>query len=89
MSSWHVYIIECKDRSLYTGITNDLPARIKKHKEGLGAKYTRSRGVKKLVHKENFKTRSAAARREAKIKRLTRTEKIELIKTAKRCNVHR
>lgn len=83
MATWHVYILECKDKSLYTGITNDLPARIKKHKEGLGAKYTRSRGVKKLVYRESCGTHSAAAIREAEIKKLTRVQKLKLIKKCK------
>ncbi len=76
---WFVYIIECSDKSLYTGSTNDISARFKRHKEGKGAKYTRSRGVKRLVYTQKFRNRSAALKKEAAIKRLTRSEKLMLI----------
>ncbi len=77
---WYLYIIRCKDGSLYTGITTDVKQRVAKHKSGTGAKYTRGRGVAKLVYTEVHKSRSAASKREYQIKSLTRQEKLELIK---------
>lgn len=79
MKKWFVYILECADGTLYTGITNDLLSRIEKHKLGTGAKYTRSRGVKKILHQEIFNTKSKALKREAEIKNLTRSEKLKLL----------
>jgi len=81
MSRWFVYMVRCADRSLYTGISNDLISRIKKHNVGKGAKYTRSRLPVKLVWREQKSSERAARRREAAIKGLTRLEKIDLIKT--------
>ncbi len=76
--SWHVYIISCSDDTLYTGITNDLARRIKEHNDGIGSKYTRPRRPVQLVYREGRGSRSAAARREAAIKGLTRQEKMKL-----------
>lgn len=64
---------------MYTGYTNDLGARIEKHKSGEGAKYTKSRGVKKLVYFEDFESKSDAMKREAEIKSWPREEKLKLI----------
>lgn len=75
-----MYILKCGDGSLYTGITTDVERRIKQHTEGTGAKYTRGKGPLKLVYKKRFKNRSLASKREAAIKKLTREEKIKLIK---------
>ncbi|MBF0619083.1 MAG: GIY-YIG nuclease family protein [Candidatus Omnitrophica bacterium] len=80
--TWHVYILECKNKSFYTGITNDLEQRLKKHQHGLGAKYTRAFGADKFVYTEDFSTRSDALKREAKIKGLTRDMKEALINGA-------
>lgn len=77
--NWFVYILLCADGSLYTGITTDLARRIDEHKAGTGAKYTRSHPVKECAHSESAPSRSAALRREAEIKRLTRAEKLALI----------
>ena len=74
-----VYIVRCSDGSLYTGYTTDLPARVKKHNEGKGAKYTRSRLPVELVYFEEFETQREARSREGKIKQLTRAEKLALI----------
>ncbi len=79
MSRWHVYIVRCSDGSLYTGITNDLVRRIEKHNAGKGAKYTRSRLPVTLVWSERKSAESATRRREAAIKKLTRTGKLSLI----------
>jgi len=75
-----LYIIKCRDGSLYTGITTDLAKRLKCHNEGKASKYTRARKPVKIVHKEFFDNESAARKREIKVKGLSRAEKIELVK---------
>lgn len=77
--SWVVYILQCADDTLYTGITNDLPARISAHEEGRGAKYTKGRAPLKLVYQEDCENRSTASKREREIKALPRDLKKELI----------
>jgi len=71
--------LECKDNSLYTGITNDLQKRIIAHNSGKGAKYTKARLPVKLIYKEVYKTKSDSLKREFEIKKLKREEKIKLI----------
>ena len=73
------YILKCSDNSLYTGWTNDIKHRLKMHNEAKGAKYTRGRGPVELVYLEEFDTKQEAMSKEAKIKRLTRKEKLLLI----------
>lgn len=80
MSSWILYIIECHDGSLYAGITTNLVRRLKCHNEGKATRYTRIRRPVKLVYREDFDNESSARKREAKVKSLSRTEKLELIK---------
>ena len=75
---WLIYIVECCDGSLYTGITNDLQKRINSHNAGTGAKYTAVRRPVRLVYRENATSRSSASKREISIKRLTRKAKQEL-----------
>lgn len=77
--AWFVYMLRCGDGSLYTGCTNDLRRRLKAHQSGRGAKYTRSRQPVALVYREELPDRSAALRREAAVKRLTRAQKLALI----------
>lgn len=77
--SWWVYILRCADDTLYTGITADLERRLAAHNSGKGAKYTRGRGPVTLLYREAVADHSAALRREAAIKRLSRAEKLELI----------
>jgi putative endonuclease len=77
---WYVYIIICKDKSLYTGMTNDIERRFKQHKSGHGSKYVRSRGVKKLAYTEVCRTKRKAMKREIEIKGFSRQKKLELIK---------
>lgn len=77
--SWRVYIVRCRDGSLYTGCTNDLPRRVAAHNAGRGARYTRSRLPVELVWNVRVKDRSAALSREAKLKQLTREEKLALV----------
>lgn len=74
-----LYILECKDNKLYTGITNDLIQRLEKHKSGKGSKFVRANLPFKLVYTENNLDRSQALKRELEIKNLTKREKIELI----------
>ena len=76
---YFVYIIECRDTSLYTGITTDLARRLDEHKHGIGSNYTRSRGAVKIVYSEKRRTRSLALKREAEIKRLPRAKKLALL----------
>lgn len=74
-----VYILECADGTLYTGITNDLPRRLAAHQAGTAARYTRARGFRALRYSEPQPDRSAAQIREAAIKRLSRAQKEALI----------
>ena len=76
----YVYILSCSDVSLYTGWTNNLEKRIKAHSNGKGAKYTRARLPVELVYFEEFEDKIEAMRREYAIKKLTRKEKLLLIK---------
>ena len=78
---WHVYIVRCSDGTLYTGITNDLEKRIEAHNSGKdGARYTRSRRPVTLVYSEEVESKSAAAKLEYQIKRMTRVKKMKMIK---------
>lgn len=77
---WYVYIVKCRDNTLYTGITTDIKRRIKEHNGKKGAVYTRTRVPVKLVYKENRRNLSQALKREAYIKNLTRREKLKLIR---------
>lgn len=77
--SWYVYMLRCKDNSLYTGYTDDVDRRCAVHNAGKGAKYTRGRGPVTIVYREECPDKSTALRREAAIKRLTHAEKETLI----------
>ena len=81
--SWCVYILKCRDGTLYTGITNDLTARLEAHENGTGAKYTCGRGPFELLYSQDHPDRSAASKREYQIKSLSRQEKIRLCKPHK------
>ncbi len=77
---WYVYMVQCRDGSLYTGIAKDLEKRVEEHNSGsTGAKYTRSRRPVHLVYQEEVPSRSAAAKREYEIKQLTAAGKNALI----------
>ena len=76
---WLVYMLRCRDSSLYCGITNDLPKRLKAHTAGKASRYTRSRLPVKLAYSEQKRTKSAALKRELAIKRLRRAEKDRLV----------
>lgn len=78
--SYFVYILECNDGTLYTGITKDVDKRVQEHNTSeKGAKYTKARRPVKLVYKEAAEDRSSASKREYAIKKLPREEKKELI----------
>ncbi|MBQ7329069.1 MAG: GIY-YIG nuclease family protein [Oscillospiraceae bacterium] len=81
---WLVYILQCGDGTLYTGITDDLPHRLEMHRAGKGAKYTRGRAPLTLVYRENVPSYSDALKREYRIKQLPRTEKLKLIESYKK-----
>ena len=76
---FYTYIVECNDKTLYTGYTTDVEARIKTHNSGKGAKYTRSRLPVKLVYFEEHETKSEAMSRGYAIKKMTRANKLKLI----------
>ena len=76
----YVYIVRCSDQTLYTGWTNQLEKRIEAHNAGKGAKYTKARLPVEIIYHEEYPTKEEAMRREAAIKKLTRKQKIELIK---------
>ncbi len=79
---YYLYILECADKSLYTGITVDLERRVMEHNTSkLGAKYTRAHRPVKLVYTKKFRNRSNASKAEARVKMLSREEKINLIKS--------
>lgn len=78
--SYFVYILECRDRSLYTGITKDITKRLDEHNtKTSGAKYTKARRPVKVVYQEPSVNRSTASKREYEIKKLTRLKKLELV----------
>jgi len=78
---YYIYIVQCADETLYTGIAKDLKRRVKEHNESeKGAKYTRARRPVKLVYSEKFTDRSTASKREYEIKKkMTRMQKLKLI----------
>jgi putative endonuclease len=76
---YFVYIILCKDKSLYAGITTDVERRFDEHKNKKGGHYTSSRGVVRVVYSEKHKNRSTASRRESEIKRFSRRQKLDLV----------
>jgi len=78
---YFVYILKCSDQTFYTGITTNLDRRIKEHNSSkLGAKYTKVRRPLKLIYSKNFENRSEASIEEARIKKLTRLEKLNFLK---------
>jgi len=76
---YFVYLLECADGSIYTGITTDLKRRLKEHQEGIGGHYTKARGAIRILYKEEHKDRSSASKREAEIKKMKREDKLSLI----------
>lgn len=78
-NSWYIYILECRDGSFYTGVTNNLEKRQEKHNQGKASRYTRARLPVKLLYSEKFRSRAAAQKRECALKSLNRKEKEKLI----------
>ncbi|MDO8565667.1 MAG: GIY-YIG nuclease family protein [Candidatus Moranbacteria bacterium] len=79
--SYYLYILKCADGTLYTGITVDLKRRIIEHNSSaLGAKYTRGRRPVTLIFSKKFRTRSTASVAESRIKKLSREEKLDVVK---------
>lgn len=77
--SYFVYLIECEDKSIYTGITTDVTRRFNEHKNGKGGHYTSSRRAVKVLYTEQFRTRSKALKREFEIKSWTHEKKLSLV----------
>ena len=77
---YFVYLLQCQDNSIYTGITTDLERRFAQHKNKKGGHYTASRKVKKIIYTEQFPAKSAALKRESEIKSWRRDKKLKLIK---------
>jgi putative endonuclease len=83
-SQWLLYMVECRDGSLYTGITNDLERRLSQHNDGSGARYTRSRRPVQLRYREVCESRSAALVRECSVRLLPPKEKWALVEKYQR-----
>ena len=79
---WFVYILECSDRTLYVGVTNDVAKRVAAHECGKGARYTRGRAPLVVRHVEEVATRADAQKREAAIRKLSRAKKLALFSDA-------
>ncbi|MAW67375.1 MAG: endonuclease [Chloroflexi bacterium] len=77
--NWYVYILLCRDGTLYTGITNDIKKRMLAHEKGKGAKYTKGRGPFKLVYENIFNNQSMAMKEENRIKKLSKVQKLKLV----------
>lgn len=75
---WHVYLVRCSDGSIYTGITDNVEARLKKHNSGRGARYTAQRRPVILLHSETLESQGSAMKREAQIKRWSKRQKEDL-----------
>lgn len=82
-AAWIVYMLRCRDGSLYTGITNDLAKRLKVHAAGRASRYTRSRLPVAVVYQERQPTKSRALSREAAVKKLSKREKESLVAEAR------
>ena len=82
IGTWFVYLLRCRDNSLYTGITTDLSRRLKQHNSGTASRYTRSRLPVVLVYQECQASRSLALKRELAIKGLSRNKKNSLVQSA-------
>ena len=81
---YFVYLLRCKDKSIYTGITTDLKRRLAEHRAGTGSRYTRAHRAVKILYTEKCRNRSAASKREAEIKRMTRSQKMVLCTSNKK-----
>jgi len=79
---YFLYILECEDKSLYTGITTDIERRLKEHKEGIGSRYTKARKAVGFLYVEKHENRSEASKRELEIKKWPRSKKLNLIENS-------
>ena len=77
---WYVYVLECRNKALYTGVTDNIEQRFQKHQTGQGGHYTSYNRPKKILYKEEFKNLSEAKTRELQIKRWSKSKKLALIK---------
>lgn len=81
MNLWYVYMVECADKTLYSGITTDLERRIQEHNDSVkGARYTRAKRPVTLVYSEQLPDRSTASKREYELKQLSREDKLTLVR---------
>ena len=88
-SPWLVYMVQCSDKSLYTGITNNLKRRLASHNRGKGAAYTRSKLPVEVVYIQHTSSKSEALKQEATIKKLSRLQKLRLTsKLENHLNLH-
>ncbi len=78
---YFVYILECEDGSLYTGITTNIERRFSEHLQGIGSRFTRAKKAKQIIYTETYPDRSAASKRESAIKKLSREKKLALVLT--------
>ena len=85
---WIVYMLECADKILYTGITSNLDRRMAEHAAGKGARYTKGRGPFRLVYRETCQSRAEASRRETAIKVLDRAQKLHLCTSSSTGRMH-
>ena len=83
-NNWYIYILQCADNTLYTGVTTDVRARLATHNAGKGAKYTRGRLPAILLYQENTVNRSTALQRERAIKKMRAADKRQLVATQHR-----
>lgn len=79
---YFVYLLECEDGSLYTGITTDVTRRFAEHQQGIGSSFTRSKKAKRIVYTETHPDRSSASSREAEIKTWSREKKLALVSSS-------
>jgi len=75
---WYLYLVRCSDKSIYTGIAKDVTARVEKHNQGKGARFTATRRPVSLIYQEEHKNRVSAMKRENKIKGWSKKKKLSL-----------
>lgn len=83
VSMYFVYLLECADKTVYTGITTDVERRLREHVDGKGGHYTSARGAKKVLYAEECRDRSSALKREAAIKKMTRRQKLAMVQAGR------
>ncbi len=81
---YFVYLLKCKDSTIYTGITTDVARRFEEHKNGTGGHYTRAKGAVKILYTEKHKDRSSASKREAEVKKWSREKKLAFVRSHKK-----